>query len=162
MTPIILLAVIAGVPVLYALLFRVNAIFLFLSVVTGDLLVRYLSDDVSLALATMVRNDKTTLITQFMLLLLPVAAALLWLRKTTPATKLLLHIPALLLTGLSLAVFTLPILDNGIKTQIVSDPIGHALNSGQDIIIGVSSISVLILAFISYKHREGKHGKRHK
>ena len=162
MTPIILLAVIAGVPVLYALLFRISAVFLFLSVVIGDLLVKYLSDDVSLALATMIRGPKVPMITQLVLLLLPVIMTMVWLRKSMPKLKLLLHIPALILSGLTLAVFTLSLLETSVQTEITSTPIGHAFNSSQDIIIGVASVSVLILAFISYRHREGKHGKHHK
>jgi hypothetical protein len=161
MNSLILLAAIAGVPVLLALFLRVSAVYLFLSTAAGSLLVNYVGDDASLALGMMVRGQNTNLIAQFGLLFLPVVLSLLFLRKTMPKSKLLLHIVPLLATGLTIAVLALPFFDSNAQSQIYADRYGDMFKDSQDVIVGGTSILILLLTWLTLKHKEDKKHKKH-
>lgn len=162
MIPIVLFAVIAGLPVLNALIMRVSAVFLFVSIAAGNLLVLYLSDDVVLALNAFSKSKNIPMIVQLVLLFLPVALTLLFVRKSTTRGKYLLHLIPLIGCGLSLAVLALPILPVDLQAQMLGHPSGDVFKNSQDLIISITSVLVLLLMWHTYKpHEGGKHGKKH-
>lgn len=161
MIPVVLFAVIAGLPILNALIMRVSAVFLFASIATGNLLVLYLSDDVVLALNAFSKSKNIPMIVQLVLLLLPVVLTLFFLRKTVPRSKLLMHLLPLIGSGLSIAVLTLPIFPSEVQGQIFGHPSGDVFKNSQDLIVSVTAIFVLLLMWHEYKPHEGKHSKKH-
>lgn len=161
MIPLIILAVLAGVPVLLAMIFRVNAIYLFLSLVAGDVLVKFLSDDVSLAVAMINRSPHVPMISQLSLLLLPILLTIFFMRRSIPAAKFVVYLLPLILTGLSVPVFALPLLTSGTQGAIFATPIGNALQNVQDLIVCTAAIMTLMLVWFSNRQHHGKHGKHH-
>ena len=161
MTPLILLAVIAGLPVLLALLLRVNAVFLFMSVAAGNLLVRYVGDDADLALGMVVRDADAPIIAKFVLQLAPVILTILFLRKTLPRSKMLLHVIPCIAVGLSLGVFVLTFLTSSVQAKVYDSPYGDILKTSQDVIIGAAVVLTLLLAWLTYRNKDAK-GGRHK
>lgn len=161
MMPLIILAVLAGLPILLSIIFRVNAIYLFLSLLAGDILVKFLSDDVALALAMISRSTQVPMITQLTLLLLPVVMTIFFLRKSIPASKFVIHLLPLILTGLSIAVLALPLMTSGTQGAIFATPAGNLLRLTQDLIISVTAIMTLLLVWISNRQPHGKHGRHH-
>lgn len=161
MVPIVLFAVIAGLPILNALLMRVSAVFLFTSIAVGNFLVLYLSDDVVLAINAFSKNKNVPMIVQLVLLLSPVALTLIFLRKTTTRGKFLLHLIPLIGCGLSIAVLTLPILPTDLQAQIFGHPSGDVFKNSQDLIVGITAILVMLLMWREYRPHEGKHSKKH-
>lgn len=160
MTPLILLAAIAGVPVLLALFLRVSAVYLFLSAAAGSLLVTYIGDDAGLALGMMMKGQNTTLIAQFALLAIPVVLSLFLLRKTMPKSKVLLHLVPLIGTGLTIAVLALPFFDSTTQSQIFANYYGDMFKDAQDVIVGATSLMILFLMWITLKHKEDKKHKK--
>lgn len=161
MIPIVLFAVIAGLPVLNALILRVSAIFLFASIAIGNLLVLYLSDDVVLALNAFSKDKNIPMTVQLILLLLPMVLTLFFLRKSMPRTKILLHVLPLIGCGLSVAVLVLPILPSELQGQIFGMPSGDIFKNSQDLIVSVTAVMVLMLMWHTYKPRDDKHHKKH-
>ena len=161
MDSLILLAVIAGLPVLLALFLRVSSVFLFLSVAAGSLLVTYVGDDAGLALTMIIRGQNTTLIAQFGLQLLPVVISLLFLRKTLPKSKVLLHLPAIVATGLALAALLLPYLDSKVQQQIYANYYGNILRESQDVVVAGAALLVLMIMWTTYRHKDDKKSKKH-
>jgi len=160
MLPIIIFGLLAGLPVLVAVLFRVSAVLLFTSIAVGNFLVLYLSDDVVLAVNAFTKDKNVTMAVQFALLLAPVVLALLLLRKTVTKGKLILHVVALVGCGLSIAVMALPIFASDVQAQIFKMPLGDIFKNSQDLIVGITAIVVLLLMLSTYRHKEGK-GKKH-
>lgn len=156
MTPLILLAAIAGVPVLVALLLRVNAVFLYLSVAAGNLLVMSVADDADLVLGMVASGVNTRMVARFGLLLVPVVLTLLFLRKTMPRSKMLLHILPIVGSGLMLAAFALPFLSSDAQAQVYDSTYGEIINSAQDIVIGAATLLTLFLAWFSYRNKDSK------
>lgn len=159
MIPLILLGLIAGVPVVLALLLRVSAVFLFLSILVGDVIVKYLSDDVILVLSGFVKGERLPMVTQLCLLFLPPVLVCIGLRKSLPRSKMLLHVLPLTFTGLGLAVLALPLLTSGTQAAIFGTSVGRLLRNSQDLIMSGAGVLVLMLAWHSYKHKPDKKHK---
>lgn len=161
MAPLILFAVIAGLPVLNTLLLRVNAVFVFTAIAVGNFLVLYLSDDVVLAINAFSKAGSIPMIVQLVLLSLPMILTLIFLRKTMPTSKLLFHLIPTIGCGLMFAVLVVPILSSSLQAQIFSIPFGDIFKNSQDLIVSVTSILILLLMWHTYKHKEAKHKKGH-
>jgi hypothetical protein len=145
--------------VLLGLAFRVSAVFLFISVVSGSLLVQFMGDDAILAAGMLFKGQNADVMTQFALLFLPLILTMLFMRKTMKKSKVLLHIVPLIGVGLSAAVFALPVFADHIEEQIVSNQYGGMLNDANDVIVGATAVAVVLLMWLTERHKEGKHGK---
>ena len=159
MNPLIYLGILVGVPLALTLVFRVSAVFLFLSVVAGNLLAVHLTDDASLAASMVIRGQHTALITKFALLLLPVALTILFMRKTIPGHKLPLHVLPLAGVSVSLGVLVLPLLDGSLQQKIFEAPYGAMLRNSQDVVLGATAVAVLLLMWLTESKPFGKHKK---
>lgn len=160
MNAAILLGVLACAPVIVAILRRVSAILLFLSVAAGSLLVLYLGDDAVLASRMLARGPNVPMITQLILLALPALLTLLFLKKTMARSKLLLHIVPLFATGLAFAMFALPLLPSKLQAELFVSPYGAPLKNSQDIVIGSATVLVLLLMLLTLRHKEDKGAKK--
>ncbi len=161
MVPIVLFAVIAGLPILSAIILRVSAVYLFVSIAAGNFLVLYLSDDIVLALNAFSKDKNIPMIVQLTLLLAPILLTLFLLRRSVTRGQFFLHLFPLIGCGLSVAVLTLPLLPNEVQGQIVGHPSGVIFKNSQDLIVGITAVLVLLLMWRAYGHHDGKHGKKH-
>lgn len=162
MDALIILALIAGIPVLLALLLRVSGVFLFLSLASGNLLLLYLGDDAGLASSMLVRGQNSYMIAQLVLLVLPIVLSLFLLKRTLPKAKILLHLPLLATTGLALATLALPLFDSNTQAKVFATQYGGMLRDYQDVIIGSAAVLALLVMWFTYRHKtEDKHKKRH-
>lgn len=163
MMPLVFLGLLIGVPVLLALLLRVNAVFLFLSLAVGELLVRYLGGEVLLAVNAFVRGEFVSIAVPITLLLGPVVLTLFILRKTLTHTRILVQLVPLLFVGLAIASLVVPLLPAYTQQEIYSQPLGDVLRQSQAIIIAVAAVLSLLLAWQAHKphgHRTSKRGRK--
>jgi hypothetical protein len=159
MIPLIVLGGFVAVPVLLALIFRVNAVYIFLSICVGYFLQFALSDDVDLVLATIIRGSDTVVAARIGLLTLPVVATLFALRKTVGKSFVFQFIP-LILSGMFLATLALPLLPPNFEQSVYSSQFGGGIKSSQDLIVAGAVAMNLILAWTLFKHK-GDHRKHH-
>ncbi len=162
MLPIVILASLVALPILVAFMFRVHVVFLMLSILIGDLLVRFLSDDVAFAISAFVPSANVPLMSQVLVLTTPILITMFVLRKTVPASKALLHLLPIISSGLLFAVLALPILPSPLQQEIFATAPGDLLRQSQDVIVGVSCLLVLLVLYQSFYKRpdkSAKHGK---
>jgi hypothetical protein len=159
MNPLIIAGALAGIPVLLALVFRVSAVFVFLSVAAGGLLVQMVGDDANLAAGMVVHTGNIQMITNFVLLLLPLVLTLLFMRKTLPTSKLPLHIVPLVATSLALAILALPLLPSQMQQQILNGPHGDTIDDVKDVVVAGAAVMTLLLTWLTGRHKEHKAGK---
>ena len=158
MITLVILATIVGLPILLALLFRVNAIFLFLGVATGVLLAQYISDDTSLVIDSFFSRVNVDQYVKLILLLLPVVLTLLFLRKTMNSSQLLLHLVPIILTSIALATLVVGYLPGGVQHNLDANRYGHLILSAQNVAIAAASLLTLILAWLTGGHKsKAKH-----
>lgn len=152
---------VAAVTFLLSLLFRVNALYMFISVISGELLVRYVGDDAGLAIGSIIKGQNGPMIAQLLLLFLPVVLALLLLRHTMAKSKVLLHIVPLVGIVVTLMIFIVPLLASSAQRVLLDNQIVNNIVRAQDLIIAATCVSVLGLMFATGRHHEAKHGKHH-
>jgi hypothetical protein len=79
-----------------------------------------------------------------------------------PRSKLLLHFVPLIGTGLTIAVLALPYFDSNAQSQIFANYYGDMFKDSQDVIVGATSLMILLLMWLTLKHKEDKkHKKKH-
>ncbi|HTE57181.1 MAG TPA: hypothetical protein VK694_00395 [Verrucomicrobiae bacterium] len=161
MTPLIVLAAAACVPVVLALVFRVSAVKLFVSMSAGYLLVQFVGDDAGLAAGAFIRGANTPMATQIALLLAPTLFTLLLMRKSLPSSKLPLHILPLIAIGASLAVLTLPLVPSHIQKQVFDAPHGDVLRDAQDVAVALAAVLTLVLMWATGRNKEDKKRGKH-
>ena len=160
MDALVILGVIGIIPLLLAMAFRVSGVFLFLSIAAGYLLMTYLGDDAGLVLGMVVKTNKVNIIAQFIVLLAPIFLSLFFLKRTLPKHKILLHMPLLVASSLSLIALSLPLLDSSMQGKIFANSYGNIMREYQDIFVGVAAILALLIMWLTYRHKEGKKHKK--
>lgn len=157
--PLIVVGAIVIVPVLLAVLLRVHAVFMFMSVAVGYFLQLALSDDVDLAMATIIRGSNSIVAARLILLALPVLLTLFVLRKTAGRSQLFQFIP-LVFSGLLLGALALPLLPAALEQQVYSAQFGSGIKQSQDLVIAAAAVSNLVLTWSLYK-KPKDHRKHH-
>ena len=159
MIPLIVLGLLVALPVLLALIFRVNAIFVFLSICAGYFLQFALSDDFDLAFATVVRGTDSIVVARLVLLFLPLVLTLFLVRKSQGKSLILQFLP-LIFSGLFLAIITLPLLPPGVEADIYGTAYGDNLRTAGDLIMTAAVVSNLVLVWMLHKPSKD-HRKHH-
>lgn len=157
MMPLIVISAIVALPVLLALIFRVNAVFVFLSVCVGYFLQFALSDDVDLVLATIIQGSNSMVAARLTLLGLPVLVTLFVLRKTRGKSFIFQLIP-LILSGLFLATLALPLLPTTLEQDIYNAQFGNGIRQSQDLVIAAAAVSNLTLLYMLFRSKQ-THGR---
>jgi hypothetical protein len=162
MTPLITLGLLAGVPLALALLARVSAVYLFVSILAGSLLAQYLSDDVVVVLELFRKSGNPLIAVRLALVVLPVVLTLIFLRKTLKASRLLLELLPLLLCIGMLVVIVLPLLPLSLGAQVTATPYGKVLDTSHDALIGATILCNLSLMWLTSRQKHNEHGRRGK
>lgn len=165
MVPIEFLVVAAGVPILLAVLLRVNAAILFMSLCLGAVLVQYTTSDTSAFVGSVApQGNIGQNLVRIALLFLPMALTMLFMfHSVKGGTKALLNIIPAIALGLLSALLVEPFLSSGLRGNIERSPVWHQFIQAQTLIIGFgAAISLLFL----WLHRggggeKGKHVKHH-
>jgi hypothetical protein len=150
------------IPLIAGLLLRVNAVFLYLSVIAGKIMLMFVGDDAAIAVGGFIRGQNSQLISSMFLLLIPAILTLIFLRGSLPKSQVFLQIPALIATGATLYIFAIPLFTSGIVESVLSSEIGKSVNSSQDLIVASSSLIVLVTMWVINKSHHGNHHKKHK
>ncbi len=156
MSTYIILGLVAGLPLILALILRVSAIYYFLSVAAGLLLVQYIADSTELALNTFVPHSNFSGNVKLALILIPVLLTFFFLRKTVQSSKLLLHLVPIALTSAILGIFIINNLPNRLQTHLLANPIGKIANNSINVLIAATTAITLILAWLTLNHHKVK------
>jgi hypothetical protein len=159
MLPLILFGTIIGAPVLLALLFRVNAVFVFMSICAGYLLQMSMGASVDLTVAMFVKGSNTLVIARLILLALPIVLTMFFLRKTI-GRSLVFQIVPLIFSGMLLGALVLPLLPDTFTQNVYSSQYGSSIRSSSDLVTAVAVATNIILAFMLFKNNSGH--KKHR
>jgi hypothetical protein len=164
MSPLILLGLLAGVPLVLLTLLRVKPLYIFVSTVTGYLWVQYLGEPADLTLRSLVRVDHPDVVARIGLLLIPVVLTLILMRKSLPTSALPFQFFLLVANSLLLAVLIINLLPSGVQTTLYATNAGNVVRQANDVLIaGVAGLHVLVMWIMRPKHHDAhsKHKKHH-
>lgn len=152
MTADIILALIVGVPILLALLFRVSAPLVLLSLAGGVLLQQAMSDSAILAVSGFV-GDQAEVVANLGLVWAPLLMTFFFGRKTYPHGSVGLQIIPLATASIAGAVFAIPFMTEGTRVAITDGFFGDVLRQIEDLIVLVAVLLNLMLAWRIFKHK---------
>lgn len=159
MIPLILTAVVAAFPFVFGLLFRVHAVHIFSAIAGGYLLQYALSDDFDLAFATVIQGSNAIVVSQIVLLLLPVVLTIFFLRRTQGNSLLFQFVP-LVFSGMLLATLMLPLTPPEFMNSVYESEYGSGIKGSQDLVIAGAVISNMLAGWMLYKSPKS-HKKHH-
>jgi len=157
-----LLALVAGIPALFSILFRVNSIYVFVSIAAGYLLENFAGDTATLVVRSFVNGSNTDLVTKLVLFGLPIFLTLLMLRKTTPKRQFIFQLIPWVANGALIVVLTIPLMSDGVRGAILLNRVGYNINQANEAIIaGAVILQLLLLWGFGKKHDKSPSKKHH-
>lgn len=162
MSPVILLALIAGLPLVLAIALRIKPLYLFVGIVTGYFWAEFLGESAEFTLRTFVSIDNPGVVIRLVLLLAPVLLTFFLMRKTLSKASMPFQLVLLLADSLLLATFVLPLLSAGTQGAIRQTSTGSIFWQAHDVAIAIIAGLHLLVMFIMRPRDHGKHGKHHK
>lgn len=164
MSPIIIIGLLVGLPLLLSFAFRVNAGVIFLALCAGSVLSQFVADDTTqLASSFFARTNQDVLTSavHIVLLLLPAVLTLLFMRNSMTGTKILMNLVPAAAAGLLTALLVVPLLPPGTRYGITGSETWSTLQQFQTVIIGAGAFVSLLMLWSS-KPKHDKHKKHHK
>lgn len=147
----LLLFTILMLPLALGVIFRVSTSHIFFSVMAGELLARYFGHDVE----KQVGDTSKFPIGELLLVVGAMLLTAVFLKGTITKNKLVLHIIPLLVTGVILAAFLLPLMPTDIQNDIARQTIGkQLLELNKFIIGGVVVLQLVSLWLFNRRHKE--------
>lgn len=160
MTPLILVIICLTLPLLLAVVFRINAVLLFLSIAIGGLLARHLGEDAAWVLATFIKDPNLQAYTNIALLLLPVGLTYFLLKKTLVGSKIVLQFIPLVLVSLMIGSLVISYLPGGMQSEVYQTEVGKVVKQATDVLIAGTAIMIMLLAWFTLREKHGpKRGK---
>lgn len=162
MSPLILLGLLAGLPLLLFVILRVKPLYLFVSIMTGFVWVEYLGEPADLTLRSISNVPNPAEVARIGLLLIPLLITLLLMRKSLSTSALPFQFFLLVANSLLLATLVINELPAGVRTDIHNTPEGNIVRQANDVLIaGVAGLHVLVMWIMRPRHHDA-HGKHKK
>jgi hypothetical protein len=160
-SPTIIIAVIAIVPVALLFILRINAAIAFLSLCLGSLLVTYVADDSRLKLSG-ISTKVTSGNLKLLLLLLPLAITMVLMLKSVKKSYMLLNIIPALGAGFLAVLLVVPLLSPHTTSTVIQTSLWQQIQKNQGLLVAASgTVCLLFLALQRPKHERLKHSKHH-
>ena len=162
MNPLILMALIAGIPIALILLMRVKAAMVFMALCAGSVLTTFVSDAALDMLQMFLRSysSNTEAVVQIGLLLLPALLTILFLRSTVAGSAFVFNVLPAVLTGVMTLYLVVPLLPPGTSNAVTGTSIWGQLVQYQAVLVGSAvffSVMQLWSGGRSARHKKKKH-----
>lgn len=158
MSPLILFAIIAGVPFLLVMLLRVHASAFFISIGSGFLLTQFIGDTAGLLTGSLVKSSPDT--TLLLIFVAPILLTLWFMRKSLPSSQLVLQFLPQLGSSLLVFVLLIPLLSSDTQATLSSDTLVSNFVKGSDAIVIAAVVLQMLLMIITARPPSPKKGKR--
>lgn len=159
MPPTILLGLIAGLPLIVFAVLRIKPLYLFTSIVTGYLWVQYLGEPAELMFQSLIGTQYPGVIARLLLLLLPLALTLFFMRGSLSTSSLPFQFFLLVANSLLIGTLIINSLTPGMQTSIYSTNAGSVARQASDVLIaGIAGLHVLVMWIMRPKNDHGGHG----
>jgi hypothetical protein len=167
MTPLVLFGFLVLVPIAIAVILRVNAAILFMSLCVGEVLVQFMAGDANSLVSTLssTHGDQiaTSTIKLILLLIPPALTALFMFHNVHGGAKAILNILPAIGVGLLTALLVKPLLSTTFQHTLERSSLWHQLSQAQTLVVGISALLCLLFLWLQ-RHGSLEHGhgiKRH-
>jgi hypothetical protein len=150
-----------AVPIIFLMVFRINATLVFLSLCLGDVLVQFVSKDASSILTAMGIHLGSQTIKLFLLAVPVVLTTIFMIRTIRGGSRLLLNAFPSAGVGFLGALLIVPLLPPGTTHNVTSSSLWAQVLNAQVLIVSLSTLMCLLVLWLQRPKAEGKHGKKH-
>ena len=164
MSPLILLGLLVGIPLLLGMFLRVHTSALFLSIASGYILATFVGETAGLVARSFITSDSTATVAQLVLFFLPVVITMWLMRGSLAPAQVVLHFLPLLGCAVLVMVLSLQFFTEATRAGIYSDPIGSYVQQMPDALVGFAVAMQLLLMWITARprrHAEAHHKRGH-
>jgi hypothetical protein len=166
MTPLMLFGLLVLVPVIVAMLLRVNAAVLFMSLCVGEVLVQYVASDTGSFVSTFAGhsgNVSESTIKLALLLAPPVFTAIFMFHSVRGSVKLAFNVLPAIGAGLLTALLVKPLLSSAFQKTLERSSLWHQFSQAQTLVVSASALfSLLFLWLQRHGSNEHGHGSKHR
>lgn len=153
MSPLILLALAVGLPLVLSVLLRVKPLYLFVSVVTGYFWAEFLGESAELTLRSFIHISHPDVVIRVVLLLIPLALTIVLMRKTLSINALPFQFILLVANSLLLATLLIPLLTPGTQSALYQTNAGSIFRQSHDVAIAaIAGLHLLVMYIMRPKH----------
>lgn len=164
MSPLVIIGLLGGIPLLLGLILRVHTSAFFLSIAGGYLLALFVGDTASLLSRSVVPADGSGQVAQMVLFLLPALITLWLMRGSLSPTQIPLHFFPLLGCAVIVLVLGLQLLPVSVTNNVYAEFPGTLIKQMPDALVGISVALQLLLMWITARPRrdhDKHHGRSH-
>jgi hypothetical protein len=161
MSPLLLLVGLILLPIVVAMLLKVNAAVLFMSLCVGQILVQYISQDtvtIVTSTSSSVSNTSVSAI-KLVLLLLPAAATAVFMLHSVHGKKWIINILPAIAFGFLTALFVEPLLSAHYQHILQNSNLWHQVLQAQTSVVAAGSFVALL--FLWFQARSGESHHKH-
>jgi hypothetical protein len=162
MIPLVVIALLIGLPILLIFWLRANGALVLLALCAGSVLQRFVSSDASTILNSFTSRNSSASdnLAQLILLFLPALLTVLLLRKGISGSKAMINLVPAAGTGILAALLAVPLLPGGLRHNIVQAPAWAQVNQYQSVIVAAAMLVSFLLLWMTYpKPAKDKHKK---
>ncbi len=149
------------VPCLLAVMFRVNAVLLFVSVVGGNMLANAFAQDAALILQGVFGSGDSEVAARVILQFLPVVMMLLFARRTAGKSSAIIHLVPTVFVCALLLTFALEIVPASLTNDFSNTSSGQQFAQARNVIIGAAVVSQLLLIWSTFRPEHHRRHKKH-
>jgi hypothetical protein len=166
MTPLLLFGSLVLVPAVLAILLRINAAVLFMSLCVGEVLVQYVASDTGSFAATFgghTSNVSESTLRLALLLIPPILTAIFMFHSVHGGPKSLMNVCPAVGVGLLTALLVKPLLSTAFQRTLENSSLWHQFSKAQALVVSVSALFSLLFLWLQ-RHNSGEskhHSKRH-
>jgi len=161
--PLVILALLIGLPIILLFLFRSNAAIVFLALCAGSILLKYVGNDASLLFNSFFSHSSSVVdqVTDIVLLTLPAILTAVFLRHSVSGAKAFLNLLPAVATGGLLALSLVPLLSPITSSNVMATQAWSYLQQFQSLIVGAGAFTSLLLLWATSRKKHDK-DKKHK
>lgn len=159
MTPLVLFGLLVLVPVLVAMVLRINAAVLFMSLCVGQVLVQFIAGDTGSFVATFgghSSNVSESTIRLALLLVPPIMTAAFMIHSVHRGIKSILNILPALGVGLLTALLVEPLLSPSFQHTLERSSLWHQVSQAQTLVVGLSALLSLLFLWVQRRGSRGR------
>jgi hypothetical protein len=166
MTPLMFFGSLVLIPAAVAVLLRINAAVLFMSLCVGEVLVQYVASSAGTFQATVGGHSGSVSQSTLRLALLlapPILTAIFMFHSVHGSAKLILNIFPAIGVGLLTALLVKPLLSASFQHTLEQSSLWHQFSKAQAVVVSVSALFSLLFLWLQRHGSSGSghHGAKH-
>ena len=164
MTPLVLILIMMGLPVVILVALRINAAIVFLSLCLGSVLERFVGNDAHsfMSLFSASKTFSDSYVSLGLLLIPAIFTMLIMIATVRGKVRFMLNVLPALAVGVVGLLLAEPLFSPGLRGAVDATSLWHELTRAQSLVVGSSTLISLLFLWLQRPKRNSDEGKHHR